>query len=109
MKKQNLTISSLYKENESYRDCVLCPRECHVNRLQGAKGVCAMDATIRVARAARHYWEEPCISGTNGSGAVFFSGCAMHCVFCQNEPIAQGESGIAISRERLAEIFLELQ
>lgn len=109
MKKQNLTISSLYKENESYKDCVLCPRECHVNRMQGAKGVCAMDATIRVARAALHYWEEPCISGTNGSGAVFFSGCAMHCVFCQNEPIAQGESGIAISRERLAEIFLELQ
>lgn len=109
MKNQNLTISSLYKEKERYRDCTLCPRECHVDRLEGAKGVCAVDATLRVARAALHFWEEPCISGTNGSGAVFFSGCAMHCAFCQNEKIARGEVGFEISGERLAEIFLELQ
>lgn len=106
MKNQNLTI---YKEKERYRDCTFCPRECHVDRLEGAKGVCAVDATLRVARAALHFWEEPCISGTNGSGAVFFSGCAMHCAFCQNEKIARGEAGFEISGERLAEIFLELQ
>lgn len=109
MKKQNLTNSTLYKKEELYRDCALCPRECHVDRSAGAKGVCAVDATLRVARAALHFWEEPCISGTNGSGAVFFSGCAMHCAFCQNEQIARGEAGIAIDGARLAEIFLELQ
>ena len=64
---------------------------------------------MKLARAALHYWEEPCISGTNGSGAVFFSGCALHCVFCQNEEIAQGLAGKEIPDERLAEIFLELQ
>lgn len=109
MKNHNLEESSLYNTENLYRDCTLCPRNCHVNRLEGAKGVCAVDASLRVARAALHFWEEPCISGTNGSGAVFFSGCAMHCVFCQNEKIARGEAGFAISGERLAEIFLELQ
>jgi putative pyruvate formate lyase activating enzyme len=64
---------------------------------------------LKVARAALHFWEEPCISGTKGSGAVFFSGCSMHCVFCQNQEIAQGVSGKEISRERLVEIFMELQ
>lgn len=109
MKKQNFTNSTLYKGKELYRDCALCPRRCHVNRLEGAKGVCAVDAKLRVARAALHFWEEPCISGTNGSGAVFFSGCAMHCAFCQNEQIARGKAGYEINGERLAEIFLELQ
>lgn len=109
MKNQNLTNSSLYKEAIWYQDCSLCPRECHVNRNKGEKGVCAVDAKLRVARAALHFWEEPCISGANGSGAVFFSGCAMHCVFCQNERIARGETGFEISGERLCEIFLELQ
>ena len=64
---------------------------------------------LRVARAALHFWEEPCISGEMGSGAVFFSGCALHCVFCQNENIANGTAGKVISTERLGEIFLELQ
>ena len=109
MKNHNLGKTSLYRKENLYRDCTLCPRECHADRQNGAKGVCAVDATLRVARAALHFWEEPCISGTNGSGAVFFSGCAMHCAFCQNEQIARGEAGIAISGERLAEIFLELQ
>lgn len=68
-----------------------------------------MRATLKVARAALHHWEEPCISGTKGSGAVFFSGCPLHCVFCQNEPIARGTVGKEITKERLAEIFLELQ
>ena len=109
MKKQNLTDFTLYKGEELYRDCVLCPRECHIDRESGEKGVCAVDATLRVARAALHFWEEPCISGTKGSGAVFFSGCAMHCAFCQNEQIARAEAGVAIDCGRLAEIFLELQ
>ena len=98
-----------FKMNSLYNDCILCPRECHTDRVQGHAGVCGVDATLRVARAALHFWEEPCISGTRGSGAVFFSGCAMHCAFCQNEQIAGGESGYEISGERLAEIFLELQ
>lgn len=68
-----------------------------------------MSANLKVARAALHFWEETCISGTKGSGAVFFSGCSMHCVFCQNREIAQGNVGKEISRERLVEIFLELQ
>ena len=73
------------------------------------KGVCGVTSTLKVARAALHFWEETCISGTKGSGTVFFSGCALHCVFCQNEAIAQGTVGKEIEKERLAEIFLELQ
>lgn len=68
-----------------------------------------MTETVTAARAALHMWEEPCISGTNGSGAVFFSGCTLRCVFCQNHAIASGKSGRQISNERLSEIFLELQ
>ena len=64
---------------------------------------------LKVARAALHFWEEPCISGDAGSGAVFFSGCSLHCVFCQNENIANGTVGKEISLERLVDIFLELQ
>ena len=102
---QNCTTASL----QLFSKCELCPRECKVNREAGKIGVCGVTDKLKVARAALHYWEEPCISGTKGSGAVFFSGCAMHCVFCQNREIAQGVSGKEISRERLAEIFLELQ
>lgn len=75
----------------------------------GQTGVCKVSSTLKVARAALHFWEESCISGTKGSGTVFFSGCSMHCVFCQNKEIAQGSLGKEISKERLAEIFLELQ
>lgn len=95
--------------NSQYSACELCPRKCKVNREQNETGVCKVTATLKVARAALHYWEETCISGTKGSGAVFFSGCSLHCVFCQNESIAQGMAGKEISRERLTEIFLELQ
>lgn len=94
---------------ELLTDCALCPRECHVNRMKGQKGYCRETDEIVVARAALHYWEEPCISGENGSGAVFFSGCAMGCVYCQNHNIAKGMTGKGISIERLAEIFIELQ
>ena len=89
--------------------CVLCPRVCGANRLKGQKGYCQVDGTLRLGRAALHFWEEPCISGTKGSGAIFFSGCNMGCVFCQNHTLAIAEVGEAITVERLAAICLELQ
>ncbi len=89
--------------------CDLCPRKCLTDRAKGEKGICGQTDKLKVARAALHFWEEPCISGEAGSGAVFFSGCPLHCVFCQNENIANGTVGKEISVERLAEIFLELQ
>lgn len=88
---------------------MLCPRECGVNRIKGRRGYCKESADLVVARAALHMWEESCISGADGSGAVFFSGCGMGCVFCQNYHIAKAEAGKRITVERLAEIFLELQ
>lgn len=97
------------KKNYQYKNCRLCPRACGADRTEGPAGVCGVPGTLRVARAALHFWEEPCISGTNGSGTVFFSGCALHCVFCQNRSIAGGKAGKDIPQERLAEIFLELQ
>ena len=89
--------------------CMLCPRMCGVDRESGEKGYCGMDGKLRAARAALHMWEEPCISGTRGSGAVFFSGCSLRCIFCQNYEIAQGNCAREISGDRLSEIFLELQ
>ena len=91
-----------------YRDCTLCPRMCHANRYVRT-GICGCGPEIRAARAALHFWEEPCISGQDGSGAVFFSGCTLKCCYCQNYPISRGKVGKAISQERLEEIFLELQ
>jgi len=91
------------------KKCTLCPRNCAVSRADGETGICGQTKELKVARAALHYWEEPCISGKRGSGAVFFSGCALHCVFCQNHNIANGTAGKVISPERLCEIFLELQ
>ncbi len=90
-------------------NCIMCPRECGVNRLTGATGYCGVGAELIVARAALHLWEEPCISGTTGSGTVFFGGCNLKCLFCQNHAIAIGDCGKTISIERLSEIFLELQ
>ena len=90
-------------------DCTLCPRECHVNRNAGEIGYCGQPAALMAARAALHFWEEPCLSGTNGSGAVFFSGCNLRCVYCQNYEIAHGLSGREITVSRLSDIFLELQ
>jgi len=89
--------------------CSLCPRRCGAERYAGMTGFCGVSDGIKVARAALHYWEEPCISGENGSGTVFFSGCALKCVFCQNREISRGEAGKIISGERLADIFIELQ
>ena len=89
--------------------CNLCPRECLADRKSGEKGFCLSDDRIMVARAALHMWEEPCISGKNGSGTVFFSGCNLRCVYCQNYEIAAGGRGKPVSVGRLAEIFLKLQ
>lgn len=92
-----------------YKSCTLCPRNCQIDRTAGQTGFCGMPDTIQVARASLHMWEEPCISGTNGSGTVFFTGCNLKCVFCQNHSIAIGQKGKAISPERLGELFLMLQ
>ena len=88
--------------------CELCPRRCRVDRSEKA-GFCGMGDRIIAARAGLHFWEEPCISGESGSGAVFFSGCVMRCKFCQNNEISRERKGKEISVERLAEIFLELE
>lgn len=96
--------------NRTTIGCTLCPRECGADRTNGEAGVCGVSGTeIMGARAALHMWEEPCISGDNGSGTVFFSGCPLRCVYCQNYDIAHGKHGTGITVERLAEIFMELQ
>lgn len=97
------------KNINKYENCLLCPRKCGTNRRTGQTGVCGVSSEIKVARAALHYWEEPCISGKRGSGAVFFSGCSLHCVFCQNREISDGKEGKVISKERLSDIFMELE
>ena len=101
------------KENSSYKSeyelCALCPRDCCAKRNEGKTGACGVGGTLKVARASLHSWEEPCISGTRGSGTVFFSGCSLGCVYCQNKEISRGERGREISAERLVEIFFELE
>lgn len=93
---------------EMFNSCILCPRNCGVDRTTNL-GVCQVSARVKVARAALHFWEEPCISGNNGSGAVFFSGCSLHCVFCQNEKISHGKVGQEITIEELAGLYIDLQ
>ena len=82
---------------------------CAVDRKSGERGICGQTTEIKVARAALHFWEEPCISGEMGSGAVFFSGCSLGCKFCQNGQISRGQTGKKVTVDRLADIFLELQ
>lgn len=89
--------------------CNLCPRRCGVHRDRGELGFCRSPWDITAARAALHMWEEPVLSGVSGSGTVFFSGCALGCVFCQNQTIAAGETARIISSEKLTEKFLMLQ
>ena len=89
--------------------CSLCPRRCGANRAAGQTGWCGAGGTLKAARAALHYWEEPCISGSEGSGTVFFSGCSLQCCYCQNYDISAGGSGKELTVERLAEIFIDLQ
>lgn len=90
-------------------NCRLCPRLCNINRREGKRGICGESGKVRISRAALHMWEEPCISGAEGSGTVFFTGCTLRCVYCQNYRISNGEVGKEIEEGRLAEIFLELQ
>lgn len=90
-------------------NCSLCPRNCNVNRLNGQVGFCNSSQNLKVARVSLHHWEEPCISGKNGSGTVFFSNCNLKCIFCQNHVISTDGMGKEISIERLSEIFLEQQ
>lgn len=92
--------------------CKECPRNCNKERIEGnlsSYGYCRVSVLPKVARAALHFWEEPCISGEEGSGTVFFSGCNLRCVYCQNVEIAAGVRGKTITVKRLSEIFLELQ
>lgn len=91
-----------------YKNCMLCPRKCGVDRSK-AKGFCGMPDKLFAAKAYLHLWEEPCISGETGSGTVFFTGCNLRCVYCQNRKIAEGREGFEITSKRLGEIFLELQ
>ena len=95
--------------NKLLNSCTLCPRNCKVNRNNNELGYCGMTNQLMVARASLHYWEEPIISGEKGSGTVFFSGCNLKCVFCQNYQISNNNFGKPISIHRLSEIFLELQ
>ncbi|HJI47180.1 MAG TPA: radical SAM protein [Oscillospiraceae bacterium] len=88
--------------------CNQCPRKCNIDR-DLKTGICGVNSEYKIARAALHYWEEPCISGEKGSGTVFFSGCSLKCVFCQNSVISDGCFGKEISEERLIEIFKELE
>lgn len=89
--------------------CNLCPQNCRVNRELGNKGACGETDQIRVARASLHMWEEPPITGKNGSGTVFFSGCPLHCCFCQNNNISDGTNGRVVTTDELCSIFLHLQ
>lgn len=89
--------------------CALCPRNCKKNRADDEIGVCGETAVMRIGRAALHMWEEPCISGEKGSGAVFFTGCPLHCVYCQNYAISDGGTGRLITVEELVQIFYDLE
>lgn len=93
---------------DEYGTCTLCPRNCKADRVH-SHGYCGVGAELRIARAALHPWEEPCLVGENGSGAVFFSGCGLKCIYCQNHEIALGEHGREITVTRLCDIFTELQ
>lgn len=95
--------------NQAYDHCTLCPRRCGAARSTGARGVCGATAELRVARSALHFWEEPPISGERGSGAIFFAGCPLRCVYCQNHEISQEGFGLAVSTQRLAKMMLELE
>lgn len=90
------------------KSCTLCPRECRIDRESGTLGYCGVGSEIYIARSAPHYWEEPCLSGTNGVGAVFFSGCSLRCVYCQNYEVSHSALGRKISDGELYENMLSL-
>lgn len=99
----------LHERNLLPTACELCPRACRANRRAGQTGLCGADDSLRVARAALHFWEEPPISGNAGSGTIFFSHCTLRCSYCQNAEIAAGEAGRAVSVEQLSRMMLRLQ
>lgn len=110
-KKESLGAPSSFLTPELrnlYRKCNLCPRGCGVDRCSGQVGVCGATDVLRLGRAALHWWEEPCLVGQQGSGAVFFSYCPMHCVYCQNRELACG-AGVEVDDDELERIFLRLQ
>lgn len=94
---------------ENLKRCELCPHNCKVNRLNGEIGRCKCKDKVKIALASVHYYEEPCISGENGSGTIFFSGCNLNCKFCQNYEISQLGKGIEITIEELSDIFIKQQ
>lgn len=96
------------EQTENTHGCFLCPRRCGADR-RLSPGFCGETDTVRVALWQKHMWEEPCISGTGGSGTVFFSGCNLRCVFCQNHDVSRGRLGRPVTTDRLGDIFLELQ
>lgn len=108
MEKWNRTAVAFDAETMLY-SCALCPHRCGVNRLAGETGLCRAGALPKVALASLHHWEEPCISGTRGSGTIFFSGCNLHCCFCQNQQISQQDFGVTVTLPQLSEIFLTQQ
>ncbi len=89
--------------------CSLCPRECHADRTSGQVGYCGVGKTLRIARSAPHYWEEPPLSGTRGAGAIFFSGCSLRCVYCQNHDISHLVKGIDTTETEFCDMMLSLQ
>ncbi len=94
--------------DRAYENCTLCPRRCGVDR-RLSRGACGTGDTAALSRAALHFGEEPCLAGAGGSGAVFFSGCSLGCVYCQNRDISRGACGVPVSAERLSEILLSLE
>lgn len=91
------------------KECTLCPHKCKVNRIEGKMGICGAGKNVKIALASLHFFEEPCISGKEGSGTIFFSGCNMRCKFCQNYKISQQDIGKEITIEDLANEFIKLQ
>ena len=89
--------------------CICCPRGCRVDRRRGEVGFCGVGSSYRICRADLHAWEEPCISGSRGSGTIFFSGCNLRCVFCQNKEISRAPVGEEYSGDALIEKMLELE
>ncbi len=102
-------LSSAESYTASYVACRLCARGCGANRLTGERGFCGQTAELFAARAALHHWEEPILSGSRGSGTIFFSGCSLGCIYCQNQAISAGGAGKPVSTGHLAEICLELE
>lgn len=95
--------------HDLYKNCELCPNLCRVNRAGGKTGRCRMDDRMRVARASLHAWEEPPLCGGKGSGTIFFVGCPMGCVYCQNRSISRGQGGESVNPEQLCAIMLKLE